>query len=219
MKKITSLLLTSVACAALLPACGPEGELPQGSAENTEVGSGLPVAPEEAQLGSTKSELSVSPFTFALGTLGGTGGVPQALNCPPGFVGVGITGRGDRYVDQLALICAYLNVDGSLGALYTTGYTGFWGGNPFTFTCPANQAIVGFHGRADVYLDRVGIHCANIVSWKTSPTVQFSSDEWGGWGGGAFDVTALVSSVVTSLNARGDRYVDQIQPIASYLVP
>lgn len=220
MKKTTSLLTLSVACAALLSACGPEGELPQGAASgNTEVASGNPAAPEGAELETGRSKLSVTNSTVTLNTHGGWGGSEGSIGCAPGHVAVGITGNTDWYVDRLALICAYLNPDGTLGAPYNTTGFGGTGGAFFWNKCPEDQAVVGFHGNATGYVDRLGVYCAGISSWRTSNTVQHTIAAVGGSGGIGFSEVAPIAHVVTSLKLRGAWYVDQIQGVVSYIAP
>ncbi|SET85404.1 jacalin-like lectin [Stigmatella erecta] len=218
MKKTTSLLTLSVACAAFLSACGPEGELPQEAAsENTELASGNQEAPEGAQLGTGRSKLAVTNITSSLEVHGGWGGGWGSMGCMSGYVAVGITGRSGLHVDQLSLICAYLNTDGSLGPQYTTSGFGGSGGSFFWSQCPAGQAVVGFHGGAGQYLDRLGVHCASVNSWRTATAVQYSTVAAGGSGGGSFSEIAPLSYVVTSLNLRGGLFVDQFQGVASLI--
>ncbi|MDC0707261.1 jacalin-like lectin [Stigmatella sp. ncwal1] len=201
MKKTTSLLTLSVACAALLSACGSDS----------------PVVPEGAQLGTGRLELSVTNSTSTLSAHGGWGGSGGSIGCMSGYVAVGITGRSGWHVDQLSLICAYLNTDGSLGSQYTTNSFGGSGGSAFWSQCPGGQAVVGFHGGAGQYVDRVGVHCASINSWRTSAAVQYSTVAAGGSGGGSFSELAPLSYVVTSLNLRGGLFLDQFQGVASLI--
>ncbi|MFY2559947.1 hypothetical protein ACN469_20190 [Corallococcus terminator] len=217
MKKSPFLLAMCVTSLALLSACGPEDELSQGMANET---SSTPVEPEGDSIGASQSELHVSGDTFALATHGKDGGNPHVLRCPPSYVAVGLSGRAGGTLDQLALVCAYMGSDGNLGAQYvTTGAVGGGGGEAFSLMCLANQAVVGFRGRADRYVDRVGLYCSTIASWRASTAVQYFSPEVGGSGGYSYSEIAPQAYVVTSLNVRAGGVVDQFQGIASYISP
>src|SRR4051812_7356886 len=70
---------------------------------------------------STSSAFSTSPYQYALSYRGGSGGDARSLNCGPGNVVVGFYGRAANYVDQMGLICAGLNANGTLGPAFTIG--------------------------------------------------------------------------------------------------
>ena len=173
----------------------------------------------EEAIAETSNELSVSDLTFNLPARGGNGGQSGSLNCAPDYVAVGIYGRAGRIIDNLGLTCAPLNTDGSLGASYDTGSRGGTGGNPFRISCPAGQAIVGFHGRSGGKVDRLGLYCSGVVHWLDQGTVQHTSSSVGGSGGSPFADICPFAYVATSLVLRTGKRVDQEQLVCSFINP
>lgn len=173
----------------------------------------------EESLAAKSSEMSVSDRTFNLPARGGRGGRTGSINCASGHVAVGIYGGAGRLIDNLGLICALLNDDGSLSASYDTGSQGGSGGNAFRLTCPAGRAIVGFHGRSADKVDQLGLYCSGVAHWLDRGTVQSRSSRVGGRGGSPFADTCPLAYVVTALNLRTGRVVDQEQLVCSLILP
>lgn len=173
----------------------------------------------EEDLAEQSSELSVSNETYNLPARGGNGGRPGSLNCAPDHVAVGVYGRAGRVIDSLGLTCAILNADGSLGTSYDTGALGSSGGNAFRFTCPAGQAVVGFHGRSGGKVDQLGVFCSGVANWLDDATVEHTSSSVGGSGGTSFADACPIAYVATKLNVRTGRIVDQEQLVCSFINP
>jgi hypothetical protein len=96
---------------------------------------------------------------------GGTGGTPQSLRCPPGYVVVGVHAVTDLLVESLSLDCAPLFAAPpatiSIGPITTVGPVGGPAGtaNP-DFVCPAPMIANELAGAAGAFVDSVRIGCA-----------------------------------------------------------
>lgn len=159
----------------------------------------------------------VSGEVYTLPARGGFGGVPHTLRCPSGRVAVGIYGRSGVYVDKLGLVCAHLHKSGNLGPAGDVGTFGGNGGNFFRLTCPHNQAIVGIHGGAGDYVDRIGLRCAEVEDWYEDNEVDHSTATAGGQGGSPFSDECPRQYVVDQLNVRTGDYVDQVEAVCVHI--
>jgi hypothetical protein len=90
------------------------------------------------------------------------------VNCPAGMVGIGYQARSGAWMDQFSLICATLELDGSLSGV---GYSGFIGtsSGPILNTsgCPAGQLLVGMLAKYGDKIDSIQGRChpaSEIVS-------------------------------------------------------
>jgi hypothetical protein len=102
----------------------------------------------------------------------GVGSTTQTRTCAAGQMIVGFTGRQGGYIDQLAFICAPLNIGGTSPNFTLSVGTpsapitplGGPGGSPFTnptnINCPAGQIAVGDTGRAGGFIDAFGLLCS-----------------------------------------------------------
>lgn len=98
---------------------------------------------------------------------GMTGGVEQSQACPEGEMVVAFSGRSGSDIDQIAIVCAPLIIDGayphyrlSLGAAEPQPGIGNLGGAPFSeISCPLGQVAVGDEGRAGTIVNTVGLLC------------------------------------------------------------
>ena len=86
--------------------------------------------------------------THALPGVGGNGAYAHRFTLEPGEYLIGVSGRSGRYVDSIAF---HTNLRVS------PTYGGDSGENSFTFLAPEASEVVGFFGRADWYVDAIGI--------------------------------------------------------------
>ncbi len=102
--------------------------------------------------------------TFETVTAGGSGGSNSfAVTCPRDTAVTGISGRFGWYVNKLDLRC---NPLGSSGASATISAAGSQAGDQsFNLeSCSGGKPARGFHGKASLYVDSVGLTC------HTNPT-------------------------------------------------
>lgn len=86
--------------------------------------------------------------THALPGFGGHGSYAHRFTLEAGEYLIGVSGRSGRYVDSIAF---HTNLRVS------PTYGGDSGENTFTFLAPEASEVVGFFGRADWYVDAIGI--------------------------------------------------------------
>ena len=80
-------------------------------------------------------------------TVGGSGGGPFRLQCPPGHFLVGLEGRTGLWIDQITALCARwerTQTQSSLGFPVRVGRFGGAGGGPRSVVCPGNSVISGW---------------------------------------------------------------------------
>jgi hypothetical protein len=115
----------------------------------------------------TKLDVLGDNFTdpVVLSSHGGSGARGYDLECPKGWAVTGLTGRSGSFVDRVQLICAPVQLDGTvlLGAAekvdpFSAGGTG---GSAFTIHCPGTTPARGIDGRAGTFVDRLGLGCEN----------------------------------------------------------
>jgi len=162
---------------------------------------------------------SISQSTFTDHDAGGgTGGNPfptpplGAEECPAGSVATGLQGKSGDRIDNVELLCANLNADGSLGANIGLSAHGGNGGNDFTNSeiCPTGQVLIGMYGVYGSSLDRLGGECNSLTSILVNgPGTRLDSN--GGNGGSTpFDVTCGTGSLITGIMGRSGSEVDHI---------
>ena len=115
--------------------------------------------------------------TTTTDTHGGHGGRPYEIRCPTSFAVSGLTGKTGWFVDQMTVFCQRLNpttggtrfiglfdegtgqsVESSLGVSF--GPVGGGGGNVQPgLSCANDNAAVGLHGRAQDFVDQIGLAC------------------------------------------------------------
>ena len=161
-----------------------------------------------APLASLTANAWVSPYR------GGTGGGYFTLGCPGGEIAVGFHGRSGWYVDQIGLVCAYVNPDGSLGPDDWQGTTGGTGGSFFFSRCPLGYAIGGLAGRSGSYIDQIQPVCRSL-----SGDAIYYGPSAGGSGGGAWVDIAPPRHFLTQLMGRSGSYIDAVQAIHHYVTP
>lgn len=87
-------------------------------------------------------------ITQALPSFGGNSSHAHRFILEPGEYLVGVSGRSGHYVDNIVF---HTNLRVS------PAYGGAGGENTFAFLAPENSEVVGFFGRADWYVDAIGI--------------------------------------------------------------
>ncbi|MES2664254.1 MAG: galactose oxidase-like domain-containing protein [Pseudomonadota bacterium] len=109
----------------------------------------------------------------------GSGGIAFSLDCGPGFVLAGISGRSGDAIDQVSAHCVEANEFGKWASSPQKkgGNYGGGGGAPFTSFCPQDQAVVGYSGTGagfnpnDPWSKIVGslqVHCRALSSSFTT---------------------------------------------------
>ena len=95
------------------------------------------------------------------GTVGGTGGTEELIQCPNGSAVSGISGNAYAVIDRLRVYCRDLT--GPLrvgGAAAFEGSVGGTGGEPFgSIDCPSDLPARGFKAWGGAYVDRLQLVC------------------------------------------------------------
>lgn len=96
------------------------------------------------------------------------GGTEYNDACPAGHVLVGLNAKVGGSIDQLQAICAPVLIDAAAAVTIGTPVTPlpFRGSNAnadASSTCPANQLVVGFGGKAAALVDQIALRCAPVV--------------------------------------------------------
>jgi hypothetical protein len=137
--------------------------------------------------------------------------------CAMGGPVVGYTGSIDTTaptsVGKIATVCGKISVDSSSGtcrvlvnAVSTMPMRGTIGDVPFMQTCPTNQVVVGYQGRAGSYLDQVAFTCAPLVislgamGYQLSIGAKTTFSPSGGNGGTAFQDGCAAGQIVRGTN-------------------
>lgn len=99
-------------------------------------------------------------ITQALPCFGGNSSHAHQFILEPGEYLVGVSGRSGRYVDNIVF---HTNLRVS------PAYGGAGGENTFAFLAPENSEVVGFFGRADWYVDAIGIVARALPAVAETP--------------------------------------------------
>lgn len=164
---------------------------------------------------------SVTSAAYDLPYHGGTGGTAARKACYAGDVAVGFYGSYGNFMNELGLICAHLNSNGTLGAPYTTGTRGTPGPTSFSFRCPLktfgfseDQMLVGLRGRSGTYVDaRIGGYCGKLPSFALGMHYDIGSSG----GGTPYDDRCPVYYGITTLSIRSASWVDGFRATCSYV--
>lgn len=117
-----------------------------------------------------ESETAGGDHTSGAGGSGGAGngdGSIFELSCGEGDVAVGIHGRSGAWLDALGLVCAPVQPDGTLGAVFKTDTAGGNGGGEREAVCPTGQALVGIDISRDNRPVRViNPLCQTLTEWN-----------------------------------------------------
>jgi hypothetical protein len=173
------------------------------------------------------------------GPLGGplganlTGKPVGLLQCRPGYVPAGLSGRFGSLIDQLSLRCvAYSCFDRpeSCGDAYTTDAFGGNGGGPLSQTCASDSVLVGASVLADSgFIYSLSSRCAPMARVRTNEvrsfTTQISPPMGAGGQGNSVTIdcaqrgATLRDSWLTGFQARTSdkRWVTGLHPICDEL--
>jgi hypothetical protein len=96
------------------------------------------------------------------------GSVSQTQMCPDGEMVVAFSGRSGSDIDQIAIVCAPIVIEGtyphyrmSIGEPDQRPPVGNGGGAPFdVIACPIGQVAIGDEGRASTIVNTFGLLCA-----------------------------------------------------------
>ncbi|WP_437551506.1 hypothetical protein WME97_10005 [Sorangium sp. So ce367] len=211
-----SLLIGVLSSIALVSACAAEVDVTEPDPGAQE--------PEASDRDATQDEVGVATAAFSrsdahvrMAYRGGTGGSWFDIPCAHDEVAIGLYGRSGALVDQVGLVCAPLQANGSIGPYSTRGSAGGYGGGPFSTLCPSGEVLVGLEGRSGKYVDQIGIQCAPVDDWCSCGGVRNGYYAGGGPGGGAFTDTCPKGYVITSLSGRSGSLADAIQGVCTYL--
>jgi hypothetical protein len=84
--------------------------------------------------------------------------------------------------------------------------------NP-TFSCPANQGVIGIRGSSGSLVDRIGFVCSDVTNPDPFSPLNGFSPLWGGSGGVFFDDRCELGRIVDSFNVRSGSLIDNLQAI------
>ncbi len=162
---------------------------------------------------------------------GGKGGVVQRVECPPGAVVVSlrVTEHKD-VVESAAVDCSPVAgikprdgaVPPSTSGAVKAGVIGLAAStNPeLGSNCASNAIATGFHGRAGLLVDAIGVVCSPLrrnSGGKATLGGPRNGPAQGGRGGSNFRFLCPSGGVLTGLDARGGALVDAVSPICTPL--
>jgi hypothetical protein len=174
--------------------------------------------------GSAKEAYAADGYTFSVaGPHGGSGGGQSyPLTCPSGEVLVGFHGHFGNVIDQLGLVCAYMNPDGSLQPelWYNGPLGGGSGGNPFWQTCLGNQYVAAMaYGTDDGVISRLMMYCADSAPGGKSQGWVFAAGP--PYGSLVYDNCNQggPGNAVVGFTVRSGTYIDSMQTECEYVNP
>ncbi len=113
----------------------------------------------------TIDSLGDAASSSVLSAHGGSGGTTgYDLECPRGWAVTGLKGRSGLFVDRVQLVCAPVQLDGTvlLSAERTDPFkAGGSGGSAFSIHCGGTRPARGINGGAGSFVDRIGLGCEN----------------------------------------------------------
>lgn len=131
--------------------------------------------------------------TGPLANHGGTGGTLRNVTWPADEYLVRIFGVHGAQVGKISFATNTGRILGPFGAATSTGSNG----STFDFTVPADTEIVGFTGRASIYLDSIGVMYRNRTDTNQPPVVTVIADQ-------ADNVGELINLEVLATDPEGD---------------
>jgi hypothetical protein len=180
----------------------------------------------EATGTTTEAQLVGGAFTPWSSIGGGGGGGPYWLGCDWPQVVMGLFGHSGATTDQLGVVCANLNPDGTIQSQnWPQRWVGGNGGNYFQVLCPPNEFATG----VDLYYDStdngIWLNCqtaAQVRSGNTNPdaipVVENWSEyagryncNWAGWDGHRLNPPG--PAALSGFYAKAASYIDALSPI------
>lgn len=97
-------------------------------------------------------------------TVGGGGDAESSTKCDPGSYVVGLRGNTGSWVDSLAVVCAPLRHDNTLGPPVPAALLGGGGGSPAESMCGPNELVseVGFNFTTNRQVAGIGFTCIRL---------------------------------------------------------
>jgi hypothetical protein len=148
------------------------------------------------------------------------GGTLYADICPAGEVMVGIAGQVGGSFDKIGVVCGIPSVSTTLSVSIAAGTSltlrGTNTNTPVAASCPANQMLVGFAGRAAGLFDEIALRCAPVTTpfagstyTVTIGSIAAVAAVGGSSSGGAFaDTDCAAGQVAIGANIRAGGSVD-----------
>ena len=141
--------------------------------------------------------------------IGGNGGSPFDLSCANGDVLAGIYGYTGTYVNSVGARCVSVAADGAwIGQPVDAGTSGTDNGTPFAATCPTGWGVTGFSGRADTFVNQIGLQCRRLDSANTARDFTQPLPVAGRNTGTAHEPLNCAGSVATGLTGRSGSWID-----------
>ena len=138
--------------------------------------------------------------TEVLTQRGKVGANIYSSECPSGSVAVGMFLVWGTRMDQMTLICAAMNPDGTLGAAEDLDPVGGTGGHSSaTLLCEPGHVMVGLHGKVSNEVTMLGPKCAPLTEWATSGTGSYLKGPSGNNTGTTFEDTCS-DGVITRID-------------------
>jgi hypothetical protein len=135
------------------------------------------------------------------------------MTCASNSVAVGILGRSGDWNDRIALICAPVNRDATLGSAMILPARGGIGGTDYMDMCGPREVVVRISGRYGLFLDSIAITCAVLDAWIAGTAMPTTHAPHGGDGGGtAYDDTCIAGYVIHDLQGITGLYVNAVWP-------
>jgi hypothetical protein len=186
---------------------------------STGCGLDLDAAPDETDTDATGTATQLLGNTFSERTLparGSGGGFFTGHITPPAVI-YGLQVNSGRLVDRVTFFYYQPTRTDNIYAGEATFAVTFGGNgganrNP-TFTCPANQGVIGLRGGSGKYLDRIGVICGDVTTPDPASSSNTFSPLWGGPGGGFFDDRCEHGRLIDSFNIRSGSVIDNLQAI------
>jgi len=141
--------------------------------------------------------------------IGGVGGSAFDLSCASGEVLAGIYGTTGTYVNSVGARCVGVSDQGDwIGRPRDAGITGTNTGSPYGATCPTGWGVTGFSGRADTFVNQVGVQCQKLVSPDAARDFSRPLQAAGQNAGTEHGPLNCAGSVATGLIGRSGGWID-----------
>lgn len=141
--------------------------------------------------------------------IGGAGGNQFDLSCGSNEVLAGIYGNTGTYVNRVGARCVSVSSSGNwIGQPRNAASTGTNTGRVYDVTCPVGWAVTGFTGRADLYVNQIGLQCQNLSSANTATGITRQLAVAGANTGTQRGMLSCVGSVATGLTGRSGSWLD-----------